>query len=55
MAGKQGRRRQESWIRVLAESLGMFPAADLIVPCEAGYSRRKAVIGWMLNARRAGM
>jgi hypothetical protein len=21
----------------------------------AGYSRRKAVMGWMLNARRAGM
>ena len=25
-----------------------------VVECEAGYSRRKAVIGWMLKARRAG-
>ena len=25
------------------------------VLCEAVYSRRKAVIGWMLKARRAGM
>ena len=30
-------------------------ADRLVVHCERGYSRRSAVMGWMLKARRAGM
>jgi len=30
-------------------------ASSEVVQCETGYSRRKAVIGSMLKARRAGM